>query len=77
MLSKFPNSSLILGGDFNVVLNNTLDRWCPQPINATSDYLLYFMQIFSVIDVWRETHSLQKVFTWNNNSLSSQSRLDF
>ncbi len=77
MLSKFPNSSLILGGDFNVVLNNTLDRWPPQPINATSDYLLSFMQKFSVIDVWRETHSLQKVFTWNNNSLSSQSRLDF
>lgn len=77
MLTKYPNSYLIIGGDFNVVFNNTLDRWPPHPTCINNDYLFSFVQKFSVVDVWRETHPLQKVFTWNNNSLSNQSRLDF
>ncbi len=28
-LYKFPGAYLILGGDFNVVLNESIDRWPP------------------------------------------------
>ncbi len=77
MLAIYPNSSLIFGGDFNVVLDNRLDRWPPQAGNLSPDYVITFMEKFSLIDTWRKSHPTQQCFTWSNNSLSSQSRIDY
>ena len=33
-LSKFPNSLLLIGGDFNITIDNSTDRWPPgRPTN--------------------------------------------
>ncbi len=77
MLAIYPNSSLIFGGDFNVVLDNRLDRWPPQAGNLSRDYVITFMEKFSLFDTWRKSHPTQECFTWSNNSLSSQSRIDY
>lgn len=71
MLAMYPNSSLIFGGDFNVVLDNTLDRWPSQPSSPIPNYVVTFMKKFSLIDAWRKSHPSQVSFTWSNNSLSS------
>jgi len=76
LLTKYPNSFLVFGGDFNVVLDNILDRWPPKSPDNSNLYLKRFMQRFSLLDSWRETHPSQKTFTWSNNSLSNQSRID-
>lgn len=75
LLNNHPNSYLIFGGDFNMVVDNNIDRWPPKSNNSNS-YLKMFMQRFSLVDSWRETHPSQKSFTWSNNSLSLQSRID-
>jgi len=28
-LNKYPNAILIVGGDFNIILNGTMDKWPP------------------------------------------------
>ncbi len=76
LLTKYPNSFLIFGGDFNVALDNILDRWPPKSPDKSNLYLKTFMERFSLVDSWRETHPSQKRFTWCNNSLSKQSRID-
>lgn len=73
LLTKYPNSMLIFGGDFNVALDSSIDRWPPKLPDNSSLYLKMFMQRFSLMDSWRELHPSQKMFTWSNNSLSSQS----
>ncbi len=54
MLAIYPNSSLIFGGDFNVVLDNRLDRWPPQAGNLSPDYAITFMEKFSLIDTYKK-----------------------
>ncbi len=76
LLTKYPNSFLIFGGDFNVALDNILDRCPPKSPDNSNLYLKTFMERFSLVDSWRETHPSQKLFTWCNNSLSKQSRID-
>lgn len=77
MLTIFPNSALIFGGDFNVVLDNSLDRWPHQTGIPNSDYIMAFIEQFSLFDPWRKSHPTQECFTWSNKSLSSQSRIDY
>ncbi len=72
MLVIYPKSSLIFGGDFNVVLDNRLDRWPPQARNLSPDYVITFMEKYSLIDTWRKSHPTQECFTWSKKSLSVQ-----
>ncbi len=63
--------------DFNVALDSSIDRRPTKPPDNYCLYIKMFMQRFSLIDSWRESHPLEKKFTWCNNSFSSQSRIDF
>lgn len=76
-LSKYPNAHLLVGGDFNISLENTVDRWPPGPQSNTSAALKSLMQRFDLIDIWREHFPTDIMFTWSNASRSRQSRIDF
>ncbi len=65
-------SSLIFGGDFNIVLDIRLDRWPPQARNLSPDYVITFMEKCSLIDTRRKSHPTQECFTWSKKSLSDQ-----
>lgn len=52
-MSKFPSANLLIGGDFNVTLDNTVDRWPPGSQTSTNEVLKMLMQRFDLIDVWR------------------------
>lgn len=66
LFSKYPNLLLLRGGDFNIALNGSLDRWPPNSMNPSSSNLLLFMQKFSLIGIWRGKNPNVKLYTWNN-----------
>ncbi len=76
-LNKFPNAFLLMGGDFNVALDNALDRWLSRQNNNETCHLKLFMQRFDLINIWREKFPTDRVYTWSNKTGSSQSRIDY
>lgn len=76
-LARFPNAYLLIGGDFNITLDNTIDRWPPGPQTSANANLKMLMQRFDLIDAWRDKYPYDRTFTWCNKSRSRQSRLDF
>lgn len=74
---KFPNSYLIIGGDFNDAPDDHMDRIPPRdnpPVRfkCTS----YTMDKLNVVDVWRFLNPNTKEFTWSNTNRSLCSRID-
>ncbi len=76
-LSKFPNSLILIGGDFNITLDNSFDRWPPRAPSSSNLRLKAFMQKFGIKDIWREKFPDLKSFTWNNKACTSMSRIDY
>lgn len=76
-LSKYPNSLLILGGDFNMTFDNTIDRWPPTQSSPPNTRLKMLMEKFDITDVWRKKFPNEKSFTWSNKMGTKQSRIDF
>ena len=52
-LNSFPNSGIVLGGDFNMILDHNIDSWPPRVSSAPNVNLQLFMQKWNLIDVWR------------------------
>ncbi len=53
-LAKFHDAYLIVGGDFDIVLDEIRDRWPPgRPSNVNST-LKSFMERLDVTDTWRD-----------------------
>lgn len=75
-LTKFPNAYILLGGDFNITLDNMVDRWPPGSYSNMNVKLKMLMQRFDLIDAWRVKHLNSIAFTWCNNSRSKQSSID-
>lgn len=44
----------ILGGDFNVSINNYLDRFTPKKTVCSNPALLGLIDKFALVDIWRE-----------------------
>lgn len=70
-LDKFPNACLLVGGDFNTAPDNVLDRRPLRQNTNLNSYLKLFMQIFDLIDIWREKFPTDRVYTWSNKTGSS------
>ena len=69
---------LILGGDFNCVLDLSLHRQGRNPSNGGtgSPELKRLLDKYNLRDVWRQQHPLLKTRTWSNKDQSIMSRLD-
>lgn len=64
-----------LGGDFNSIFDDNLDKWPPgQAIRANTD-LKSFMDRFNLMDIWRVKFPDTRSFTWSNKTGSVQSRM--
>lgn len=53
-MAKYPVAKVILGGDFNMVMDNQLDRW-PSKLTPNSKKLIDFTKRLDLIDIWRKT----------------------
>ena len=78
-LKKFSNENLVIGGDFNCVLSS-LDKKGGKPasekIRVTNE-IQRTMALFNLHDAWRDLFPEQIGFTWRDNALKVQSRLDY
>ena len=66
--SKYRDEHVPIGGDFNEVLDDALDRF---PLrNSVSMNCQLFCDNLQVIDAWRFLHPHNKEYNWNNNAFT-------
>ena len=73
-------NELIIGGDFNLVLDIKMDKRGGNPITHKKSLQVIesFMQDLSLSDIWRFQHKHEKKFMWKNcNPTLVMVRLDF
>ncbi|KAJ0055383.1 hypothetical protein NL108_016677 [Boleophthalmus pectinirostris] len=71
-LAKFPDASLLLGGDFNVTVDSATDRWPPGRSSLANNNFTTFMDKFNLEDVWRTKYPNYQTYTWSNKTGSNQ-----
>lgn len=76
-LGKYPTAFLILGGDFNITMNNMLDRYPPRKAVSPNSHLVAFIDKFDLVDIWREMYPDVIQYTWSNKDRSRRSRIDY
>ena len=79
-VTKFTPEYHIIGGDFNLVLDPTIDRQgqTSSTHKHTLQRLQDFMNAHELIDIWRETHLDKLEFTWYRmKPKPTFARLDF
>ena len=78
-LLQYANMQIILAGDFNCALSS-LDKAGGTSIERKQPVIREIFNLCSIHklqDVWRRQHPSQSQFTWRNNSLKVQCRLDY
>ena len=72
----YEEDDTVLGGDFNCVLDNDVDRYnCRDNIDVGQIDLRYMMNIFDLEDVWRRRNPFSKSYSWEGRG--KKSRIDF
>ena len=71
LLRKYPSSQIIVGGDFNMVYSDDIDRLPHRP-NIGMNKLVNFCQSLDLIDKWRVNNPGEKQYTWSNRDRSLQ-----
>ena len=78
-MDKLDNHYVIMGGDWNVVVNVNEDTFRYRNINRPRSMrkVHEIMDNYCLIDVWREFHPHKKMFTWRRFNSTQQARLDY
>ncbi len=80
LIDEYCDGSLIIGGDFNTVLNISLDKIGGRPRTnfKARDEILTINTNYNLIDIWRHKNPNCKRFTWRSNTRPViMTRLDF
>ena len=79
VIANFSHTDLILAGDWNVVLNDTLDKdGGPPHVNRNSkEKIKSYMDFFNLRDVFRDFNPSKKIFTRIQIQPYTATRLDF
>ena len=67
-IENIPNDNRIIGGDFNLVLDNSKDKKGGSPIHSnklSQKAVLSWMENGELTDIWRFMHPDKKSFTWS------------
>ena len=69
----------IFAGDFNVVLEPSMDTKNYQNVNNPNamQALKDQIQQYNLVDIWRELYPDKRIYTWQKYNENKQSRLDF
>lgn len=74
---------IIIGGDFNLIMNPQLDRQSASSFKSTASYvsvkrsLNEILELYDMSDLWRRKNPNSKCFTWKRKIPSVKSRLDY
>uniref|UniRef100_A0A1A8VGD5 Endonuclease/exonuclease/phosphatase domain-containing protein n=1 Tax=Nothobranchius furzeri TaxID=105023 RepID=A0A1A8VGD5_NOTFU len=74
--AKYNNPILIIGGDFNDVSDDTVDRLPPRFTSISFKPTEFLSANYHLTDVWRYMNPDATQYTWSNSSRSSRSRID-
>ena len=79
MMNNVGNFNLIIGGDFNFVLDLKKDKSGGRPNTHTKSVRIFseFLHSNSIIDVWRVQHPNVRNFTWHRKNPYIAERLDY
>ena len=76
-LDALPNENIIIGGDFNFVLDFQRDsNYCRQNNPRARDAFVQTIEEQGLIDVWREVNPGKQAFTWTKQNPLKFGRLD-
>lgn len=74
----FPTDNIVIGGDFNVTPDESLDRHPPKSSSPQPNSMItHFCNNLKVLDVWRHLNPNIKQFPWFRPNASSKSRIDY
>lgn len=78
-LLRFSDTILILGGDFNLLVNPEIDSTNPAsvPQRATSSCISSFLKDLIVVDIWHLLNPSTKDYTFFSPRHRSFSRIDY
>ena len=78
-IEELSNENIIIGGDFNLVLDFESDTEGYVTLNnpRARERVLELCSEFSLIDIWRELNMESKEFTWRKANGIKKARLDF
>lgn len=76
-LAKYPNLLFVIGGDFNVTVDDSVDRWPPKNRTNSPSKVMLFMQKFQLEDIWRKKNPDAKSYTWANKTGTCRSQIDY
>ena len=78
-LNNFTLENTLIGGDFNLYLNQRLDKLDTMAnTNDNPEYrnnILSFLESCDLVDIWRTLNPLKRLFTWHRGN--ARSRLDY
>jgi len=80
LLPNLSNTHLIIGGDFNLVLDPILDRTPVRSVGHLPNYtttLNELMNSLDLVDIWRLKHPTDRQYTFFSHVHNSYSRIDF
>uniref|UniRef100_A0AAY4BGN1 Endonuclease/exonuclease/phosphatase domain-containing protein n=1 Tax=Denticeps clupeoides TaxID=299321 RepID=A0AAY4BGN1_9TELE len=76
-ISSFSCSRILLGGDFNCVLEPSIDLSPPKGVRQRKSLRLSeFCKDLELFDVWRLTHMSEKDYTFYSQPHQTFSRID-
>jgi len=76
LLKEKAYSSILIGGDFNEVLNSSDRIPVPNKLYSSSNLLKMIAEL-NLNDVWRTKNSLRSQYTWRRKDSSQKSRIDY
>ena len=78
-IAELQYDSLVCGGDWNLVMDPTVDTVNYVKINnpKARQVVLDLMEAFNLTDIWRQQHLGVREYTWRQPLTRKQSRLDF
>ena len=75
--NDIPHDEIIIGGDFNIHLEN-IDKRGGKTVNKKSKPAIKdLIENLNLIDIWRKKHPTQKQFTWEQPTKNIRTRLDY
>ena len=75
---KCTTNNIMIGGDFNIVMNNDLDIIAGAEHDQTAiHHFRNWVYRNDLIDCWRELHGEEKDYTWSRNNPFCARRLDY
>ncbi len=74
----YPTDYIVVGGDFNIALDETLDRHPPKSITSQPNPLVsHFCTSLKLIDVWIYLNTNLRQLSWLRLNATSKSRIDY